>query len=61
MKKKNLQKLMKILFVEFLAYPGTLGEINDPSESISLIHKKNGKAILVCDLLALTRLKTQQN
>ena len=43
---------------QVLSYPGTLGEINDPSESISQIHKKNGKAILVCDLLALTRLKT---
>ena len=41
-----------------LSYPRTLGDIQDPSESISQIHKKNGKAILVCDLLALTRLKT---
>ena len=41
-----------------LSYPGTLGDIQDPSESISQIHKKNGKAILVCDLLALTMLKT---
>ena len=41
-----------------LSYPGTLGDIQNPSESISLIHKKNGKAILVCDLLALTKLKT---
>ena len=41
-----------------LSYPGTLGEIIDPSESISQIHKKNGKAILVCDLLSLAKLKT---
>jgi len=41
-----------------LAYPGTLGEIKDPSESISLIHKKEGKVIMVSDLLALARLKT---
>ena len=41
-----------------LSYPGTLGEIIDPSESISQIHKKNGKVILVCDLLALAKLKT---
>ena len=41
-----------------LAYPDTLGEIVDPSESISLIHKKGGKAIIVCDLLSLAKLKT---
>ena len=37
-----------------MAYPGTLGEIIDPSESISQIHKKNGKAILICDLVGFT-------
>ena len=41
-----------------LAYPDTLGEIVDPSEAISLIHKKGGKAIVVCDLLSLAKLKT---
>ena len=41
-----------------IAYPDTLGEIVDPSESISLIHKKGGKAIVVCDLLSLAKLKT---
>jgi glycine dehydrogenase len=41
-----------------LQYPGTLGDIKDPSEAISKIHKKNGKAVLVCDLLALAKLKT---
>ena len=41
-----------------IQYPGTLGDIKDPSEYISKIHKKNGKAILVCDLLALALLKT---
>ncbi len=41
-----------------LAYPDTLGEIKDPSEAISVIRKKGGKAILVCDLLALAKLKT---
>ena len=39
-------------------YPGTLGDIKDPSEAISKIHKQNGKAVLVCDLLALAKLKT---
>jgi len=41
-----------------LQYPGTLGDIKDPSEAISKIHKNKGKAVLVCDLLALAKLKT---
>ena len=41
-----------------IQYPGTLGDIKDPSEAISKIHKQNGKAVLVCDLLALAKLKT---
>ena len=41
-----------------IQYPGTLGDIKDPSETISKIHKKNGKAVLACDLLALAKLKT---
>jgi glycine dehydrogenase len=41
-----------------IQYPGTLGDIKDPSEAISKIHKFNGKAVLVCDLLALAKLKT---
>ena len=41
-----------------IQYPGTLGDIKDPSEPISKIHKQNGKAVLVCDLLALAKLKT---
>jgi glycine dehydrogenase len=41
-----------------LQYPGTLGDIKNPSEAISKIHKNNGKAVLVCDLLALAKLKT---
>jgi glycine dehydrogenase len=44
--------------VGILQYPGTLGDIKDPSEAISKIHKNNGKAVLVCDLLALAKLKT---
>ena len=46
------------LICGILQYPVTLGDIKDPSESISKIHKKNGKAILVCDLLSLALLKT---
>ncbi|MDC1093190.1 aminomethyl-transferring glycine dehydrogenase [Pelagibacteraceae bacterium] len=56
--KSDLQNISENIICGVLAYPGTLGNIQDPSESISLIHKKNGKAILVCDLLALTKLKT---
>ena len=41
-----------------IQYPGTLGDIKDPSEAISKIHKQNGKAVVVCDLLALAKLKT---
>ena len=41
-----------------LQYPGTLGDIKDPSEAISKIHKYKGKAVLACDLLALAKLKT---
>ena len=41
-----------------LPYPGTLGDIVDPSEAISQIHKKGGKAIVIADLLSLTKLKT---
>ena len=56
--KKDLQNIKEDIICGVLSYPGTLGNIQNPSESISQIHKKNGKAILVCDLLALTRLKT---
>ena len=56
--KKELPKISADIICGVLSYPGSLGEIQDPSEAISLIHKKNGKAILICDLLALTRLKT---
>ena len=55
---KELTKINEDIICGVLSYPATLGEIKDPSESISQIHKKNGKAILVCDLLALTKLKT---
>ena len=56
--KNDLQNINENIVCGVLSYPGTLGDIQNPSESISQIHKKNGKAILVCDLLALTRLKT---
>ena len=56
--KDFLKNLNGELICGVLAYPDTLGEIVDPSESISSIHKKGGKAIVICDLLSLTRLKT---
>ena len=55
---KILKGIKDKIICGVLAYPGTLGEIKDPSESISLIHKKEGKVIVVSDLLSLTRLKT---
>ena len=56
--KTDLPKINDDIICGIISYPGTLGEISDPSESISLIHKKNGKAIIISDLLALARLKT---
>ena len=55
---KDLKNIKDDLICGVLAYPGTLGDIKNPSEAISLIHKKKGKAILICDLLALAKLKT---
>ena len=55
---KVLENLKEDVICGILQYPGTLGDIKDPSESISKIHKKNGKAILACDLLSLAKLKT---
>ena len=56
--KNELSKIKEDIICGVLSYSGTLGDITDPSESISQIHKKKGKAILVCDLLSLARLKT---
>ena len=42
----------------YYSIPRHLGDIKDPSEAISKIHKYNGKAVLACDLLALAKLKT---
>ena len=56
--KNYLKEIKDDIICGVLAYPDTLGEIINPSESISLIHKKGGKAIVVCDLLSLAKLKT---
>ena len=42
-----------------IQYPGTLGDIRDPSEAISKKYISiMEKAVLACDLLALAKLKT---
>ena len=53
-----LREINGELICGVVAYPDTLGEIKDPSEAISLIRKKGGKAIVICDLLSLAKLKT---
>ena len=57
-KDSEIDKISEDIVCGILQYPGTLGDIKDPSESISKIKKKNGKAVLACDLLALAKLKT---
>ena len=56
--KDYLKNIKDDIICGVFAYPDTLGEIIDPSESISMIHKKGGKVIVVCDLLSLAKLKT---
>ena len=56
--KDFIKNINEELICGVVAYPDTLGEIADPSEAISLIRKKGGKAILICDLLSLAKLKT---
>ncbi len=57
-KDTEIDQISDDIICGILQYPGTLGDIKDPSESISKIKKKNGKAVLACDLLALAKLKT---
>ena len=57
-KDNEIDKISEDIICGIFQYPGTLGDIKDPSESISKIKKKNGKAVLACDLLALAKLKT---
>jgi len=56
--KEFLSNINEKIICGVLPYPGTLGDIIDPSEAISQIHKKGGKAVVVADLLSLTKLKT---
>jgi len=56
--KDYLSSVNEKLICGVLPYPATLGDIIDPSEAISQIHKKGGKAIVVADLLSLAKLKT---
>ncbi len=55
---EDLSNMSEDIICGILQYPGTLGDIKDPSENISKIKKRNGKSILVCDLLSLAKLKT---
>ena len=55
---KDLEKIAEDIVCGIIQYPGSLGELKDPSELISKIHKKSGKAILICDLLSLALIKT---
>ncbi len=55
---EDLLNISEDIICGILQYPGTLGDIKDPSENISKIKKRNGKSILVCDLLSLAKLKT---
>ena len=43
---EELNNIKSDIVCGILQYPGTLGDIKDPSENISKIRKKNGKAIL---------------
>ncbi len=54
----DLSNISEDIICGILQYPGTLGDIKDPSENISKIKKRNGKSILICDLLSLAKLKT---
>jgi len=53
-----LENIKEDIVCGIIQYPGTLGELKNPNEIISKIHKKNGKAILICDLLSLALIKT---
>ena len=55
---EDLSNISEDIICGILQYPGTLGDIKDPSENISKIKKRNGKSILICDLLSLAKLKT---
>ena len=55
---EDLAAISEDIICGIIQYPGTLGDIKDPSENISRLKKKNGKSILVCDLLSLAKLKT---
>ena len=54
---KNIQTLKDDILCALYQYPNTYGEIEGVEEFIKAAQSKNGKAILVTDLLALTALK----
>ena len=55
---KNIQTLKDDILCALYQYPNTYGEIEGAEEFIKAAQSKNGKAILVTDLLALTALKS---
>ena len=54
---KNIQTLEDDILCALYQYPNTYGEIIGAEEFIKAAQSKNGKAILITDLLALTALK----
>ena len=54
---KNIQTLKDDILCALYQYPNTYGEIIGAEEFIKAAQNKNGKAILITDLLALTALK----
>ena len=53
-----LNAIKEKIICGFIPYPGTFGDIKDPTLSIKTIQAKEGKAVVICDLMALTKLKT---
>ena len=54
---KNIETLEDDILCALYQYPNTYGEIIGAEEFIKAAQNKNGKAILITDLLALTALK----
>ncbi len=53
-----IEKYGSALFGALLQYPGTRGEVCDHSVAIEQLHANNSLAVVACDLLSLTLLKT---
>ncbi len=55
--KKELTTINEDIICGVLSYPGTLGEIIDPSESISQIHKKKWKSHFGLRFISISQIK----